>query len=302
MWRLQLHDPSWPDKALAPTWLTFLFPTTTPDLQQAPSMLRNCEIRSNMTRTRFNRTHDQLLLPLLGALQLLLVMGVCVQSAHAQLQVERAVIFQDDDGNLHINSSANQRVFINGNDASALASLPFVWRDILVFPTQHTCGGSFALDESQQRCRLSFAQPGCGSWYISSAGPFQELKGVISFVAKDTPDGFTGGERPHTLTMSTGDGTHVWAFAAGYCTCPSISCCPANGGQSPPASMESFWSCQNVPGGCKVGANMYTTLFDQRPFHRRFEHPQHNVNITLCRDETRTNEDLLFSQLEVYVR
>ena len=91
------------------------------------------------------------------------------------------------------------------------------------------------------------------------------------------------------------DGSHIWSFVAGDCTC-----------NYKPPFIGNDWTCDGT--GCSVGKYCNKLLWNGSIcgegdlFLKQFSSSTTaDINVRVCRDEPRDNEDIAITVLELYV-
>jgi hypothetical protein len=236
---------------------------------------------------------------------------------------QKASMVQDSQGNLHVNSTAGQRVFLNGMDVAAtLSSLSASvsalvrdagWREVVVYPRTDVCSGAWAY-VAGKGCHKASTSGGCATKTFSTGGlAFSEVRGRLVAYQQGSTDGFLDND---SISIWTTSGTHLWTYAFGYtslnstaCSCASLGCparCPSNGGFLPDAHVGSSYYCESGASACSsYGATTFfpTKLFASRPaFVARLAAIQADLEVRVCLNQGTSDEDLFFDVLELHVR
>ena len=153
-------------------------------------------------------------------------------------------------------------------------------------------------------CVVSEDRAGCTSVLFSSFNSqYTSICGKIRGYGVGTVDGLY---RERTLRGSIGDnyldgisvssdGSHIWSFVAGDCTC-----------NYKPPFIGNDWTCDGT--GCSEGNFCNKLLWNSSIcgegdlFLKQFSSSTTaDINVTVCRDEPRDNEGIAITVLELYV-
>lgn len=171
-------------------------------------------------------------------------------------------------------------------------------------------------------CRPTSASACLGN-RINAPYAFSEVRGSNWIVwALGTPDAFESPPPCEGVVIRDGNGSHVWALAAGNPTLRTALCpCDpmfTNSSFNWPNRVDAgdHWTCDRVPtqtGGawtklfdgsssflCSSRTN--ATAGDLLSFQRAIESPQASLSIALCVDQSPTMEDLKLTAGDLYVR
>ena len=155
-------------------------------------------------------------------------------------------------------------------------------------------------------CIRSEAASGCTSVLFSSFNiPYSKVCGQIRGYAVGTVDGMYGNRHQRGSTTDnyldgvsiTSNTTHIWSFVAAGCVCS----------YTPSPFISSDWTCDGT--GCSAGVFCNQLLWntslcgESTPFLKRFSaSTTADIEMKVCRDEARDNEDIAISSIELYVQ
>ncbi len=162
---------------------------------------------------------------------------------------------------------------------------------------------------SIKTCVVTKDNAGCTEIVYSTAKiSYAEITGRIRGYQIGTLDGFIGiNDPPRSMNISANyvDGIsvisnneHIWTFAAG-CDCTHTK----------PDTIGSNYTCDKPP-SCNVGVFCTTHLWESQKcgntsqwFLRTLDNPATtDINVRVCRNQDRPDEDLAISTLELYVQ
>ena len=198
------------------------------------------------------------------------------------------------------------------------------WRRVAYFDISDTgtaqCPTGFLLETMPHSCAANFSGPGCASVVYPTDTSYSCVLGRINGYQLGTPDGFQrySFNRPENATLDTNyvDGVslthgkprnHIWTLAAGSSTTTPIDCKTCN--TSRPSFVKMDYSCE-INHFCPFDEACRTDqLWDSDQcigdsiFFRQLPQPTTNdIEMRVCRDEDRGNEDVLFTSIEMYVQ
>ena len=169
-------------------------------------------------------------------------------------------------------------------------------------------------------CSRTVAAAGCSSVSYSNHDiPYSCIYGRVNARQSGSLDGFENfsNNRPLTptlednyvdgvsLTHGSNPRNHIWTFVAGESTTPNCNACNTRR----PAFIGNDFSCEiNV--FCEFGDICFDQLWNGGPqqcvgnaaFYRQLSQPTaEDIEMRVCRDEMRNNEDILVTLVEIYV-
>ena len=186
------------------------------------------------------------------------------------------------------------------------------WMRIAQLDPQH-CPTGFTntyFNNGTQTCIPQNQSSGCTSVSFNTSGiPYSKVCGRIRGYGIGTVDGFYENGRIRGSNVEdtyldgvsiTSSGTHVWSFVAGDC---SQAClleqrlgfvgddfsCESSGCSSDNTCVSSLWDQDD----CKVATPFF--------FKTLSTSTSADVTISVCRDETRDNEDIALTEAQLYV-
>ena len=159
--------------------------------------------------------------------------------------------------------------------------------------------------EGIRTCVVNEDAPGCTSVFFSSFSIFySKVCGQVSGYGVGTIDGifFNRHQRGSSITDNYLDGisitsstSHVWSFVAGDCECSYTL-----------PFFNNDWTCDG--NGCAIGDFCNELLWnsslcgERTPFLKRLSvSSTADIEMRVCRDEPRDNEDIAVSSIELYV-
>ena len=167
------------------------------------------------------------------------------------------------------------------------------------------CIDSFTTTNENTRCVRSTNDAGCSNIIFSVMNiPYSHICGTVQAFWFDSPDGFTGSQRPSrtindnyvdgiSLTYGTSNKTHIWTFIADGLK--NNQNCP----RQVPEYVGSDYSCLNPESSCTSSSSSCYS-----PFFRLFQQPvTEDIELRLCRDQNRVtgSEGIYLGNLEIYV-
>ena len=206
--------------------------------------------------------------------------------------------------------------------------------------TSGTCpSGLTTLTSPRRLCAMNTGSPGCSSAVLPVQGvQYSRVCGKIIGYQDKTPDGLYpyigGGQRTIdsryvdgiSLTHGTSPRKHIWTFVAAlheYNSNPSLVCPCTNTRNSPPPAVPDFvghdYFCdtgsenqvQYIFYGADplwdgAGCGQFSTCcsWNSPPWFLKNISPpiSDDIEMRLCSDEARSNEDITFETLEIYVQ
>ncbi len=159
---------------------------------------------------------------------------------------------------------------------------------------------------SRKTCIDTKDDAGCTTiLYSTFKISYTKITGQIRAYQIGTLDGFSGrrgmniGDNYVDGVSITSNNEHVWTFAAG-CNCDSMK----------PVAVGVNYTCDKPP-SCSAGYFCNIHLWESQKcsnpspwwFLRTLDHPTAaNIEVRVCRDQDRDDEDLAISTLELYVQ
>ena len=166
-------------------------------------------------------------------------------------------------------------------------------------------------NDSFKMCIVEKDEPGCTELDFSSLDvPYMKVCGRIQAYSIGTLDGFERNQSmaPHEnyvdgISITSGD-KHIWTFAGGKCDCNETS--------SKPSFVGQHWTCTNPGPRCLKpqrfcdspilwGSQQCGASVDWFNHMSMTDH-YGNVQVKICRDQSRTNEDVALKAMEIYVQ
>ena len=166
-------------------------------------------------------------------------------------------------------------------------------------PVECPYGLQYRLFSKSGTCVLSLDGPGCVSvFYKTFDIPYSRVCGTARGYAIGTLDGLCARARGIHLDgiHLVSKGIHIWALVGGRCKCrPAIS------------SIRDYYTCDNTRCApdeiCKSLLWSKTDRGRPVPFYRKFpEATTKDIEMRVCRDEHRDNEDIAITTLELFVQ
>ena len=208
-----------------------------------------------------------------------------------------------------VRSSTGQLTSVYCDMTRTCGSITGGWIRVAELDLDHCPTGLMSqLFNGTKTCIRSEAASGCTSVLFSSFNiPYSKVCGQVRGYAVGTVDGMYGNrnQRGSTITDNYLDGvsitsnlTHIWSFvAASNCECSYI----------PPPFISGDWTCDGT--GCSAGVFCNRLLWntslcgrESTPFFRRFSASTTvDIEMRVCRDEARDNEDIAISSIDLYV-
>ncbi len=200
------------------------------------------------------------------------------------------------------------------------------WRSVVSFNINNSrnsqCPNGLLARESPSSCIADFDGVGCTSVTYPINGSYSCVLGKIHGYQLGTPDGFLqySFNRPVNATLNENyvDGvslthgreprTHIWTFTAGSSDSTPVDCgiCFTN----TPSYIKTHYTC-DVNNFCAFNtACTHNILWhDSRQcvgspiFHRQLPNmTSDDIDMRVCRDEDSGNENILFTNIEIYVQ
>ena len=187
------------------------------------------------------------------------------------------------------------------------------WMRIAQLDPQH-CPTGFTNTSfnGTQTCIPQNQSSGCTSVSFNTSGiPYSKVCGRIRGYGTGTVDGFyeNGLIRGSSVEDNyldgvsiTSSGTHIWSFVAGEC---SKACLLEHRLEF----VGDDFSCESRHSGCSSDSTCVSSLWDQddcrvaTPFFFKTLSTSSSADVTMsvCRDETRDNEDIALTEAQLYV-
>ena len=182
-------------------------------------------------------------------------------------------------------------------------------------PSASACPNGLQRRDSPLSCRRTDIGGGCSAVTYAINDNYKCIFGRINALQVGTPDGFQqhGSSRPATptindnyidgvsLTHSNSPRTHIWTYAA---TTPSCTSCSNRF----PAFLDSSQYTCDANSGCAFNQVCSTLLWNGNEcvgtttFYRQLPQPtSDDIEMRVCRDEDRLNEDFWLTFIEIYV-
>ena len=206
-----------------------------------------------------------------------------------------------------VRSSTGQLTSVYCDMTRTCGSITGGWMRVAELDLDHCPTGLMSqLFNGIKTCIRSEAASGCTSVLFSSFNiPYSKVCGQVRGYAVGTVNGMygNGNQRGSTITDNYLDGvsitsntTHIWSFVAAGCVCS----------YTPSPFISSDWTCDGT--GCSAGVFCNQLLWntslcgESTPFFRRFsESTTVDIEMRVCRDEHRDNEDIAISSIDLYV-
>ena len=234
-------------------------------------------------------------------------------------------------GTYRIGPSQDNYSLMNCSTSTALTcnGISGQWRRVAYLDTNRTnieCPGSLQATTNPPSCRISGSSPTCSSVFFSSGGlPYSQVCGRVYGRYSGTPDGFDTfpDDRPAFPTINNNyvDGVclsygmnprnHVWMLAV---TIPQRSrmagCTSCN--FEVPSFVGSDYSCQIVPDCTSLSDDSTCRIVEvwnydnlcngDNIFYRNLtQTTTEDLEMRLCRDQARSDEDISISFIEIFV-
>ena len=232
------------------------------------------------------------------------------------------------------NSSINKYCFATTNTtiANSCNSIPGRWKRIAYLNTNEspvTCPDAFEVrndTSSPPLCRRNNISAGCSSVIYPSYGTsYSQVCGTVRVHPEGTPDGFSShnsNQRPSNgqsvnqnyvdgVSLTYGDSSnrnHIWTYTAVIFVGHDSSGCEICNNRKPNIPGSNF-SC--IIAHCDSSSNCYpSTLWDNEvqqcfgneTFYRQLSvSTTDNIEMRVCRDQDRSDEDFLISFVELFV-
>ena len=182
-------------------------------------------------------------------------------------------------------------------------------------PSASACPNGLQRRDSPLSCRRTDTGGGCSAVTYAINDNYKCIFGRINALQVGTPDGFQrhGLSRPEkptlndnyvdgvSLTRGSSPRTHIWTYIA---TAPSCTSCSMRF----PAFLDSSQYTCDANSGCTVNQVCGNLLWDGNEcegtttFYRQLPQPtSDDIEMRVCRDENRDNEDFLLTFIEMYV-
>ena len=205
-----------------------------------------------------------------------------------------------------VRSSTGQLTSVYCDMTRTCGSITGGWMRVAELDLDHCPTGLMSqLFNGTKTCIRSEAESGCTSVLFSSFNiPYSKVCGQVRGYAVGTVDGIYGNGNQR-ITDNYLDGvsitsnmTHIWSFvAANNCECSYTL----------PPFISDDWTCDGT--GCMAGVFCNQLLWntsrcggESTPFFRRFsESTTVDIEMRVCRDEHRDNEDIAISSIDLYV-
>ena len=178
------------------------------------------------------------------------------------------------------------------------------------------CPTNLSYESNPPSCRRRYVSAGCSSViYRNDNNAYSHVVGRIHAYRSGTPDAFQGYGRSDTPTLEQNyvDGVslthgnprnHIWTLAVDIDHGSNCDVCSLN----KPFYVGSHYSCEERP-HCPQSVCL-DTLWDGHNqcigdtfFYRRLPQPTtDDIEMRICRDEDRANEDILITFVEIYVQ
>ena len=190
------------------------------------------------------------------------------------------------------------------------------------------CPGNLLKHEDSNTCGVeivtySFALPHCSSVNFSvNSIRYSKVCGKIKAFPIGSLEAFHG--RFHSINSTYVDGIslthghprqHIWTLATGNnISCPCTNNCQANSTTPPPSFVGKDYFCDTGSedrsnplwnGGCCVAMNTCSSSNSPSPpwFYRDLPHTTtEDIEMRVCVDESRSNEDIAIETIEIYVQ
>ena len=207
-----------------------------------------------------------------------------------------------------VRSSTGQLTSVYCDMTRTCGSITGGWMKVAELDLDYCFTGLMSqLFNGTKTCIRSEAASGCTSVLFSSFNiPYSKVCGQVRGYAVGTVDGmYTQRDwRSSTITDNYLDGvsitsnlTHIWSFVAADCECS----------YTPPPFISNDWTCDGTR--CSEGVFCNQLLWntsrcggESTPFFRRFsESTTVDIEMRVCRDEPRDNEDIAISSIDLYV-
>ena len=209
-----------------------------------------------------------------------------------------------DDYTLMLGSGKLKKVYCNMN--ITCGNITGGWMQVAQFDTQN-CPPQMktTVFDGMQTCVKDSDFPGCAPVIYHTFGiPYSRVCGKVRGFSIGTIDGFHFRRRSQMELFSnyldgvslTSNTNHVWSFAAGNCDCQTL-----------PSFVQDDYTCDGRT--CGLGEFCGDFLWNSAQCGRGTPFLKHLPNATtsdivmrVCRDESRSNEDIAITEVEIYVQ
>ena len=201
------------------------------------------------------------------------------------------------------------------------------WRRIAYLnqsdPSSTHCPGQLTARPDPPSCIHGESTPGCSEViYINRGPPYAHICGKINAIQSGSPDGFQSFSEhspPPTieenyvdgvsLTYGTNPRKHIWTFSATG-TGRTMQRCDSCNIDRPSFVETSHYSCTSNE-RCNTNTNIVcagllwngTQCTGNATFYRQLPQPTSaDIEMRVCRDESKLNEDILLTVVEIYVQ
>ena len=230
-------------------------------------------------------------------------------------------------GNYSINKYCSATT--NNTIANCCNGIPGGWKRIAYINTDESpasCPDGFEVRNDTSNpslCRRMPISAGCSSVIYPSYGTsYSQVCGTVRVHPEGTPDGFSTHNRPRNgqsvnqnyvvgVSLTHGDSSnrnHIWTYTAVIFVGGDSSGC-GNCNNNKPNIIGTNFTCTNAH--CSNADNCFrNTLwgndtkqcFGNETFYRQLsESTTNNIEMRVCRDELRSNEEILISFVELFV-
>ena len=197
------------------------------------------------------------------------------------------------------------------------------WRRVAYLNTNKSdpiqCPSGLEERDDPPSCIRNVSEAGCSSvGYLNHDIPYRCIYGRVNARQSGSLDGFEKFmDRPDmptlednyvdgvSLTHGSNSRNHIWTFVAGRSTPPNCNACD----NRRPSFIGSDFSCE-VNVFCRFGDICFDQLWNGGPqqcvggatFYRQLSQPTtEDIEMRVCRDEMRNNEDILITLVDIYV-
>ena len=197
------------------------------------------------------------------------------------------------------------------------------WRQIAYLDMNNShasnCTEGFVSRNDPSACVRGSCSPGCSSviYHNHNFTTYSKVIGRVRAIPYHSPDGFAkyGNDRPHfpTLDQNYVDGVsithgtprqHIWTvtFSSNHIALNCSTCF-----RNKPSFVSNHYSCEELLVNCSTVqcriAGQRQCVANEEFFYRDLPHATiDDLEVRVCRDETRGNEDISISFLEIYVQ
>ena len=268
---------------------------------------------ASVSTTSTQRRVDDLTTKLVSEIQLHYVFDSCAAIATLSLPFTSGMYWVKSSNGSPVQVYCSTSITLSCNGVAG------GWRRVVHLNTSDggpvLCPSGLEVRDDPPSCRSNVTAAGCSSVSYSNLGiPYSCIYGKVNARRSGSLDGFQRYFNPTleenyvdgvSLTHGSNPRNHIWTFVAGGSTPPQCEACNTRR----PAFIENDFSCE-INAICPSSMVCFDQLWNGGPlqcdgnatFYRQLsQSTTDDIEMRVCREEGRANEDILITLVDIYV-